>query len=451
MRRRPPPFSWILPLLLGCTEPRVLNIEVVTGHETDAMTQDPPVATVVVRGETPEGTLIEAEAAPGGALDFGDIDGDLAYSFETTGYDGAGNVVMRGRSVSGIILNEVGGDTFQIFAQRLGAWARPPGELAHTHTRAPAISDGIQSLYMTGGDAPEDATEAEIYDLFAWAGASGDKLPFAATALFPDVSSLLVLGSEQGNEAGVLTSSGFTSTGIPLPEGLTSFGELAGGMFLPGADGRVFLIGPTRLGTPTDAVLEIAADGTLIVRRLLQKRAGAAATWVQDLGLVILGGSADGSGVEILGENATTFAVRDFPPDPTAGAAAVPGDNAKLILVGGTTPDAPARTRTLDPTCTDDCQVEELPAATPEPALTRVSAYPLGNGRLIAVGDEPSPSDLTRTFILNYLTQTVTELPLREPRRGATAVATPLATLAIMGGIHPDGSPALTVEMLFPE
>jgi hypothetical protein len=451
------PF-WGLSLLVGCSsEPRVLNIEVVTGHETDAMTQDPAVANVVVTGRYDyEDVTIEAEAPPGGDLDFGDVDGSLPYNFEVTGYDAAGNEVMRGTSVGGIVLESIDGDTFQIFAQRLGAWARPPGQLARTHTRAPAVNVGERYLLITGGDAPQDAPEVEEYDLFAWAGVKAGAFPFAARTLIrmsDDNGDFLIgLGRDDANEVASFEN-GEPNTNISLPEGLTSFGELAGGSVIVSRDEtRAFVVGATRPGSPTDAVLELTSDGTLIVRRLVHPRAGAAAAWFETVGLVVLGGSADGPGVEVLGENATTFAVRDFPPDPTAGAAAIaPSDYSNLFLFGGTAGAAGAATRVVDPRCTSDCAPEAQDPMTFDVALTRVSAYPLGQSRFLAAGDEPDPSGLTRTFVVDYSAGIVTELPLREPRRGATLVDTPNGKLAVLGGVHPDGTPALTVEMFVPE
>lgn len=445
----------MLPLLFGCSsEPRVLNIEVVTGHEADAMTQDPPVARVIVEGTSPDGTRIQAEAPPGGDLDFGDVDGSLAYTFEVTGLDGSGATVMRGRSLGGIVLDGIASDTFQVFAQRLRAWARAPGTLARAHTRAPAVSVGERYLYQTGGDAPEGAPESEVYDLFAWSGATGETLPFAAHSMWSDVTAVLVLGSEEDGEAAWLDENGLSSTPPVLPDGLTGFGEIAGGSAVFAPDGRVFLVGATRAGTPTDAVVEIAADAnaTTTVRRLLVKRAGAAATWLADVGLVVAGGSADGAGVEVLAEEATTFSPRDFPSDPTVGAGAVRSSFNTVLLIGGTADGAPVKTRLIDPRCTKDCVPEEMDALTPEPALTRVTAYFVAAGKpLIVVGDEPDPSGLTRMFLIDDLKPTVTEIPLREPRRGATPVPAPNGTLALMGGVHPDGTPALTVEMYFPE
>ncbi len=216
-------------------------------------------------------------------------------------------------------------------------------------------------------------------------------------------------------------------------------------------DGRVFVVGGTRADKATDAVLEIASDQTATVRRLVFPRAGAAAAWLPDVGLVVMGGSPDKAGVEVLPADGTAFAVRDFPPDATIGAAASANTLGTVLLAGGKVGDLGAKTRTLDPRCTSDCSVKELDLATPAAVLGRASMFALAKGRAVLVGEEADAAGQTRTFVIDYLEAGVTEMPLREPRRGATAVPAPNGTLAVMGGVHPDGSAALSVEMYFPE
>lgn len=453
--RRPLPFLLsVSPLLFGCSsDPQILRIEVVTGHETNAMTMDPAVTNVRVTGTyESEGVVIEAEAAPGGDLDFGEVDGSLPYTFEVTGYDGAGNPVLRGRSLGGIVLEAIEGDTFQVFAQRTGAWARPPGQLLGAHVRAPAVSVGERYLLQTGGDPSASAGEAELYDLFAWAGARGEALPFAASTLWSDVTDVLALGSESGGEAAWIQEGAVLDEAPVLPEGLSSFGEIAGAGVVLSPDGRVFLIGAMRDISPTDAVVSIETDGTTTVRRLVQARAGAAALWLEDVGLVVIGGSAEGKGVEVLAENATNFAARDFPADGVLGAGAAVSSLNTVILVGGSLDGSPAKTRLLDPRCTSDCNVDELPEITPDATLTRTKTYAVVSKKiLIAVGDDAAQEGLTRTFVIDDLGLTLEELPLRERRIGATSVPAPNGTLALLGGQHEDGTDALTVEMWFPE
>jgi hypothetical protein len=115
--------------------------------------------------------------------------------------------------------------------------------------------------------------------------------------------------------------------------------------------------------------------------------------------------------------------------------------------------DTAAKTRLLDPRCTSACAAEDKDALTPDAALTGVViyTYPDDINRVIAVGDEPGDDGQTRAFLIDYIAGTAAEAPLREPRRGATPILTPVGTLALMGGVHPDGTPALTIETFFPE
>ena len=53
-------------------------------------------------------------------------------TFEATGVDATGSVVVRGRSLSGILLAGVSGGVIPIFVQRVNQWARPPGGLGRT-------------------------------------------------------------------------------------------------------------------------------------------------------------------------------------------------------------------------------------------------------------------------------------------------------------------------------
>jgi hypothetical protein len=122
----------------------------------------------------------------------------------------------------------------------------------------------------------------------------------------------------------------------------------------------------------------------------------------------------------------------------------------QVTLVGGQIAGANVPTRTLDPDCVTACTATELPAIALPQAIVDTSAFSLGGGKAIAIGREIPDPGIMRTFLLDMGASSVTELELREPRWGASVVPAPNGTLAIVGGIHPDGSPALHVELLFP-
>ncbi|MGK4004862.1 hypothetical protein WMF31_19685 [Sorangium sp. So ce1036] len=448
-------------LLVGCaSEPRTVTVEVVPGHEAAAFQEDPPVARIEVTATAVEGDVaVSASAAPGGTLDFGEVPAERAYTFEVRGADASGATVVRGRSASGIYLAALTGDALPLFAQRLGRWARPPGELAASRAGAPGGTLAERYLFLTGGAAAGEVDPARLdaYDLAAWGGsASGRALPRAARSLVVRGNAVLVLDDEGATWADV--ASGQTAD-APLPAGLGSFAEVAGGRTIEATDGRSFVVGATRPGEapgapgePTDAVLVVAPDRSFSVARLRDARAGAAAVWVDGLGLVVAGGSATGAGLEVLGDGATAFLPRPFPPDASQGAGAAVIGPGEIALVGGALDGAAAPTRRLAPGCAEQrCAAAEIEGAALPAAIAGVAAFALPGGRVLAVGSEAGADGLTRSFLVDVAAAQVEELPLREPRRGATAVPAPNGTLALLGGVHPDGTPALTIETFFPE
>ncbi|WP_437682949.1 hypothetical protein [Sorangium sp. So ce131] len=457
-------------LLLGCgAEPRTLTIEVVPGHEAAAFQEDPPVARIEVTAEAVEGDVaVSASAAPGGSLDFGEIPADRAYTFEVRGVDAGGAAVVRGRSASGIYLAAVTGEVLPLFAQRTGRWARPPGELAASRVGAPGLALAERFVALTGGAAAGDVDPARLdaYDLAAWgASASGGALPRAARSLVVRGDVVLALDDEGATWADVATGE---TAEAPLPDGLSSFAEVAGGRTVEATDGRSFVVGATRSGPAagapgpatgapgpaTDVVLVVGEGRRLSVVRLREARAGAAAVWLEGVGLVVAGGSATGAGLEVLGDGATAFAPRPFPPDATWGAGAAVTAPGEIALVGGVLDGAAAPTRRLAPGCAGaSCAAAALEGAALPAALAGVAAFALPGGRVLAVGSEAGADagGLTRSFVVDLAAAQAEELPLREPRRGATVVPAPNGTLALLGGVHPDGTPALAIETFFPE
>lgn len=443
-------------LLGACSsDPPVLMLDIITGQETDAFTKDPPVTRVDVTAVSSDGEVsVKASAAPGGSLDFGEVPDDLVFTFEVTGVDATGATVVRGRSLSGILLSAVSGDAVPVFAQRLGAWARPPGGLLAGHVGGSAVSLAERYLVSTGGTSATGADGAviepkatEFYDLFSYGGLIGPTFPRLPKSSVARTEVMLLIDDAGATWVDFTTGYYFEET---LPEGLASFADVAGGKTVDAPDGRSFVIGATKTGTPTKAVLVVNTDGSLDAIELSAPRAGAAAAWLESVGLVIAGGNATEPGVEVLAPSATAFASRPFPPDGAEGAGAAVADPERIALIGGVLEGAPAPTRILDLRCSSACAPTAEPAASLPIILAPVTAYALGSGEIIAIGDEASGDALTRSFLVTLSEPSATELPLREPRKGAATVPAPNGTLSLLGGVHPDGTPALSVEMFFP-
>ena len=456
MLRRSAPFASALlffaALAGGCSStPPTVHLDLTVGHETDAFSQDPKVTSLAIDGVAPDGTLVmTAVAAPGGTFDFGEVSVDTQVTFEVTGTDAQGKTVMRGRSLGAIPLDSVTG-TLPVFVQRVNQWARPPGGLAQTHVGGVA-SVGAERYVVLGGGTAGKVDETNLYDLLTLGGVKVAGIQRSPETIVPRETALLFV--DHKGATSISLESG-EATDVETPTGLESYALIAGGRPVDASDGRTFIVGGTRLGEPTKSVLVAAADGKLSALELVFPRAGAAAAWIEGVGLVVAGGSATGGGIEVLGPRATSFAAGgDFPPDTTVGAGAVLDGPSGVVLIGGTLEGgAPAPIRRLDPTCVNACVAVPITGSDPAVALTSVHAYTLGGGRVFVVGDEVAMSAQTRTFVLQ-LGASATELPLREPRRGAAVIPAPNGTLALLGGTLVDGAgdkPALSVELLFPQ
>jgi hypothetical protein len=421
-----------------------VHLDITVGQETDAFSQDPKVVSLKVDGVAPDGSVVvTTTATPGGTFDFGEVANDVQLTFEVAGTDAKGATVVRGRSLGAIPLDAVTG-TLSIFAQRVNAWARPPGHLAVTHVGGVASTGAERYLVLGGGTADT----LDVYDLFTLGGVSVSDVPRLPETMVPRGSAMLMV--DHNGAASINLGTGVTST-VALPSGLASYALVAGGQPVDASDGRTFVVGGTRPSGATKSVLVAAADGTLSSLELVSERAGAAAVWIEGVGLVVAGGSATGAGIEVLGPKATSFAAVGFPPDPIVGAGAVLDGPSGVVLVGGTREDGtPAPVRRLDPTCVNACVATTVLLSDPSPPLTSAHAYTLGGGRVFVVGEEISATPQTRTFLLQ-LGVSATELPLREPRRGAAVIPAPNGTLALLGGSLLDGKAALSVELLFPQ
>ena len=454
MLRRSAPLAAALLLLAPFTsscssETPSVHLEITVGQEKDAFSQDPRVVSVVVHGVAPSGlAVVVATSTPGGELDFGEVASDTQLTFEVTGVDAEGKTVMRGRSLGAIPLASVTG-ALPIFAQRVNQWARPPGGLVQSHTGGVAGVAAERYLVLGGGAiaAGGKVDEVEIYDLLALDGLVLGGIKSQPETLVPRGTAMLFASHKSTTSIDFSSGDG---TDVAPPPGLASYAAIAGGQPVDASDGRTFVVGGTRPTEPTRSVLVVAADGTLSALDLVEARAGAAAVWVEGVGLVVAGGSAAGAGVEVLGPKAKSFAPLSFPSDATVGAGAVIDGPTGVVLLGGTLDGSPAPIRRLDPTCVNACVATPVTDSDPSVALTAVHAYTLGGGRILAVGEAITAPAQTHSFLLQ-LGASATELPLREPRSGASVIPAPNGTLALLGGTRLDGKPALSVELFSPQ
>jgi len=475
--RHPPPVRRPLALLVlllpTCSSSAAsIFIDVTAGQETNAFAEAPAVARVDVSVTSLDGTVnVKASASPdGGTFDFGNVDNGQQITVAVAGFaDGGTTPVMAGQSLGGLLLGGISGG-INVFIQRTEQWARPPGGLAHTHVGGVATVVADRFLVLTSGakatgDPTFDPSGVDSYDLFGLTGdATGQAfapVPETAISLLSsstsaDTQVLLIAGAG----ATMLDYSTGSSTPVTTPVGLSSFADVAGGAVISASSGRTFVVGAARRSAASTAVLEVDSDGTLGGFTLTTLRKGAATTWIDGVGLVVAGGNpsgdgdggATGPGVEVLRDGASTFTSLPFPADAVTGAGAVTGGGSLVLLLGGLNADmTPAATRRFDASVGASSTVDTLDTPTLATFQSAV-AYQLAPGRDLVVGDEPGAGGMTKSFIVDFNSAppAVIEAPLREPRRGASPIPAPNGSLALLGGEHADGTPALSIELFIP-
>jgi hypothetical protein len=305
---------------------------------------------------------------------------------------------------------------------------------------------------------------SQIYDLANWTPLTS---PPPLTNLLTDVpTSIAVVGTQTLllNSSQAIWfdfSDGSTSTPTP-PPGL-SIADVAGGatVTVP-TDGTQFIVGATRVGVATTAILvvsgtQVDSNGlpVLTSANLTTPRQGAAATWING-SLVVCGGSGSSdptaNGIEVLPETDTSpINPPPFPPDTTIGAGATALDKFHVLLVGGlTTTDAgtsPAPTRLLTlNNCSSNCAAVTDSWPTPAVALVSTQAFTFNANNAFAVGNDASGVTHAFNLVSDADAGTATEIPFKSARNGASALQLPMGPVAVVGG----SGTVMTIESFTP-
>ncbi len=430
--------------LFGCSEKALPEgqVKLTLGQEEDTWAGS---EVAVVETESSGGDLKEIlrTDAPLSRFDMGS--GGVT-SFVVTGLDAAGLVRVQGRSLP-VNRDGFSGITLPLFVSRAGELGRPPGGLLHAEPDRPPV-DIMSGRYVYAfGGSDGDRAQADGYDLGVWRPLVSQQSlscpsPPCRVRSFAIVAG--TLGLAVGDDWGIaLDFANSSATDAPMPDGLDSFADVSGGATVHASDGSAYIVGATRDGEPTATVIRIDPDGILNVALLTTPRARAAAAWVEGRGLVVVGGaSAPSAGAELLAEGSTAFVALPFPADTTVGAALTTLDNSSVLRLGGLDESgAAAETVSIALGCGTSC----TPAPTgPTIELAQAQAFPLPSGKVLVVGDDATGATSAAVWLDTDVAET---LPLREPRSGASALALPTGHVAIVGGAHPDGTPAGSIEL----
>lgn len=433
-------------LVAGCADDTDLGpgrVKLFTGLETDGWSAPPAIETVEVVREDTEGNREEYVTldVPDDAvtLSFA-IRGTTAF-FEATGYDDEDEPVLGGRSFL-LYPDGLEGATVPLFLGRKGRFSRP-GALAGAPGDLPALGLLGGRFLLTTGQALSSVVNLHSFDFGLWYATGTDEFdcptPGDCTVRSMAVVNgvIVVLVADQ---FATWTDFSTTDSGeLAVPSGLEDFADVAGGATVDTRDLTAYVVGPTR-AEATDAVLRVALDGALSAHSTAVPRAGAAATWVAERGLVVAGGSAEGAGIEVLGDQAREFVSLPYAADATAGAALVPIDDSVVIRVGGLDVDGEyAPTVAFDLGCPKDCSPTYHSAPI---ELTDVQAFRLKES-ILAIGTDADGLTAGRLLEANG----VTELQLRERRAGARALMTYLGHVVVAGGTLETGGAATSIEL----
>lgn len=414
-RRVPCTFATVIACAAACSTERSGSLELVTGGETQVISRAPAVTRLVV-DLVPEsgdkGTLFSG--APTANVDLGTLDAALGGSIVVTGTAQDGAIVVRGATL-GITVGSLDRQNLPVFIQRTQELARMPGTF---EDRAAPQLDLAFGRYLFA--AGEGRTDARYYDLLALAPPSQvvPTLPRAPESLAIVDTALLLINAVGASSLDLSTAA---TAEVRAPEG-GSFADVAGGQTIYAPDGSAYIVGGTRrTGAASSRFLRVQL-GTLTWGTLAVARLGAGATWVEGRGLVVVGGSATGAGIEVVAAESVLGAPLPFASVADTGLGAAPLSTGKLLVAPGP--------RVFDLTCSTNCAAEVWGTIPVALASAQVFTFRTLQDRAWVVGQEPSGN--TRVF--ETRAGASTEVPLKIPRNRATATPLPTGALGIVGG-----------------
>jgi hypothetical protein len=404
-----------LVVMVACASSSEGLVSLDTGLETDVLTRDPRVDTLVVEAIDTSGQAreIARQRLPVDAVDLGELPKADTASLRVRGVDAQGAVRVRGESLFAAY-GDLERATLRIFVQRVGETARFPSPFSTPYPSSDRV-DVIAGRYV----AAADGARLVAYDLANLAPIADRTLPTAPKTLAAFDTRLLLLSDAA--QATVVDLATRDETKLDAPAG-GSFADVAGGRVVRAGAQGTYVVGATRASSPTAKVLRVATDGALSFLELSSARSGAGATWVEGRGLVVVGGSATAAGVEVIAVGATRGVPWPFPPDATAGLAIASVDGASIAAVGGPS------LRVLDLACAASCAPRAIPSGDGEP-LSSPDATPLDKAALVAGTDSGGRA---RLYLVDGTS--ARPVPLREPRSEVRLVRLPTGNVAVVGG-----------------
>jgi hypothetical protein len=443
--------AFALPMMaMACGQSDLPNpvLYFTTGEEKEAVTYDGVERFEIERIDASDDAdrILRADTLPE-TLDLGATG---TYRFRARGFDQNRVRVAAGRTLT-LDLDNLMGGSIPLFMARTDRASRPSEELVLTPGSYPpaAVLSGTLVWVMRGGS---DSITTDSYSFALWRqNTPPDAFQSIECPRSPcELTNLVVSGGVYAvaiaqEWALAMNTATYRGDEFEAPDDLQSWGNVAGGRVLPGQNETALLVGATRLDGPTDYVVEFEDGVETTVYRLNSPRAGASVLFEPEIGVVVVGGSAEGAGVEVLRPNKERFVALDYPSDPVVGAALAVQDEHRLVRMGGlTSAGDPAPTVRIDLECEKDCELEAKPDLV-VPARNAQGYYDGDTGVTIVVGEDPEGVMVAYRFDGESLS--AVEVPKAQKRKHATVVELPTQQLLMLGGVDPDsGDPMATLS-----
>ncbi len=423
-------LAFILAPFSGCTAPASGILQIVTGGENDTFSRAPAPVKLEVDSVNSSGAVHTLATAPlpASTVDLGSVDDSAVGTLRVTGSDASGNRLVYGQSVP-IQFGALQGVTVPVFVQRSGEFARMPKPLSDARATPTIAVLGGRYLFVGGGGDPALSRATQLYD-FAYLA------PLGAPPSLPRAPKSVAF---VGTIAWVIDENGATSfdfsegvqADVVAPAG-GSFGDIAGGATVTASDGTQYIVGATRAtGDPTKSVLTIDPAGNASWATLSESRLGAAASWVDGRGLVVVGGSDHAAGVEILGAGTRAGVPLSYPPDASTGSGAATLDGQHVLLAGGETPmGQDAGAREIDLACNMGCATTSWAALPAGLRLAPAQVFASDPASALLVGDDPSGT----TQVYRLTATTAVSIATKVAHAGARAVVSPVGSVVLFGG-----------------
>lgn len=433
-------------LAIGCGEANLPNAQLyfTSGAEASALSELDhfKVERINTKGKT---TKIFSGSELPTTLDLGPSG---TYRFRATGYDADDNALARGET----LLQDIGvlaGADMPLFLARTDRTSLAGSKFDIAPGEYPQVGLFEGSALWLWANVSSDFITTDAYNFAYWEQVEPQQnVDFSRIDCGKsppcELKTMLIVGGHiavaMGDDWALwVNARSETADEFELPVGLASFADVAGGRVLPGGNQSAVLVGAAHRGEPSAQTLSFDATGNFLVMPLTTARAGAATVFEQDVGLVVVGGSESGPGVERLAPGGKAYVALNYPADPVVGAALVVEDPTHVLRVGGQHPDASAaETVRIDVTCDlDACVAEPLPAELAVPVLAAQSFYDTETGDSLIVGEDPSGLTIVYRYAAVDGSFTEIAMPTNQARIHASAIKLPNRQVAIVGGTTP--------------